>query len=56
MKTLITTLLALLLLGGCSMTEVNTDNEEMETPSESWTWKNKPSKGIVIIPTTTTNS
>lgn len=56
MRTLTTILAALLLLGGCSMTEVNTDLEEMENSSESWTWKNKPSKGIVIIPTTTTKS
>lgn len=56
MKSILAIISALLLIGGCTMTEINTDNEEMETSSEAWTWKNKPSKGIVIIPTTTTNS
>lgn len=58
MKAIITILAALLLIGGCSMTEVNLDNEEsvVEKTDTTAFKKHKPIKGIVIIPTTTTNS
>lgn len=43
----ITILFLLMILGGCTMTEVSTDQEEMTEESVN---QNSPAKGIVIIP------
>lgn len=57
MKAIITLLTALLLLGGCTMTEVNLDNDSAIDKADTTAFKkHKPIKGIVIVPTTTTNS
>lgn len=48
MKRAITILTVVMLLGSCTMTEVNTDQEEMQV-SDSGP-QTGPAKGIVIIP------
>lgn len=58
MRAIISIMVAVLLLGGCTMTDVSIENIEpsMEKSDTTSFKKHYPVKGIVIIPTTTTKS